>query len=192
MKSSLEKKYEITLNEAFDMGTRDFKNIVAKVKSNKCDVIFVCGFKNHLIQLAKEFNTNGMKKDGNIVFSYDIIDAVNDVDSKVLNGYLANIPTYEIETTDLKTKWEEKFTAKYGKISNYTNAYAYDFAKVMYEIAKQYAKSKESTLDFGKYIFEINEEGVTGNIKFATNGELIGYSKTCKYEDGRFIPLDEK
>jgi branched-chain amino acid transport system substrate-binding protein len=186
---NLKEKYKIVLDETYDMGTKDFKNIVAKAKQSKFDVIFVCGFKNHLIQLAKEFNYNGMKQDDNILFSFDIVDAVNDVGSDALNGYLGNIPVYEIENTDIKAQWKERFKAKYNKEANYTNAYAYDFAKIMFEIAKKYANSGEKAFDINQYIYDMELTGVTGNLKFASNGDLIGLCEICKYENGKFIPL---
>jgi branched-chain amino acid transport system substrate-binding protein len=189
---SIKGNYEVVFSESFDIATKDFKNLVAKLKQSKPDVIFINGWENHLTQIIKEAINQGVKQDGNMVFTFDLLDAIKHLTTEQLNGLVANIPLYEIETTALKTDWKERFKTKYNKEANYTNAYAYDYAMIMFEIAKKYAQSGDGEFDINKYIYDIAQVGITGNVSFSENGDLIGVYKTCKYENGRFIPLDKE
>jgi ABC-type branched-subunit amino acid transport system substrate-binding protein len=188
---SIKGKYEIVFNESFDITTKDFKNLVAKVKQSKPDVIFINGWENHLTQIIKEAINQGLKQDENMVFTFDLLDAVKYLTAEQLNGLVANVPLYEIETTQLKTDWKARFKAKYNMDANYSNAYAYDYAMIMFEIVKKYAQSGDKKFDINKYIFNTNKNGITGNLSFSKSGDLIGVYKTCKYENGQFIPLDK-
>jgi branched-chain amino acid transport system substrate-binding protein len=189
---SIKGDYEVVFSESFDIGTKDFKNLVAKLKQTRPDVIFINGWENHLTQIVREAINQGLKQDGNMVFTFDLLDAVKHLTEEQLNGLIANIPLYEIESAELKTDWKARFKTKYNKEANYTNAYAYDYATIMFEIAKKYAQSGDSEFDINRYIGNIDQTGITGNLSFSKSGDLIGVYKTCKYENGQFVPLDEE
>jgi len=183
-------EYEVVFSESFDIGTKDFKNLVLKVKQSGADVVFINGWENHLVQIIREAQSQNLKKEGNMVFTFDLLDAINKLDKSSLDGLVANIPLYEIESSDEKDKWKTKFEKVNNKKPNYTSAYAYDFAYVMFEMAKKYKNSKRENFNIEDYIFDINQKGITGNLRFSEEGDLIGVYKTCIYKDGVFHPLN--
>lgn len=187
---SIKDNYEIVFNESFDIGTTDFKNLITKLKQSKPDVIFINGWENHLASIVKESINQDIKKDGNMVFTFDLLDARKYLNATQLHGLVLNIPLYEINSSDLKTEWELRFKRKFKKNPNYSSAYAYDFAMIIYEIAKAFKQSGEKHFDINKYIFNIDQNGITGNLKFSKNGDLIGFYRTCKLDkNGQFILL---
>lgn len=187
---SIKDNYEIVFNESFDIETTDFKNLITKVKNNKPDVIFINGWENHLALIVKESINQNIKQDGNMVFTFDLLDARKHLNASQLNGLILNVPLYEIDSSDLKTAWKSKFREKFNKEPNYSSAYAYDFAMIMYEVTKAFKNSGENHFDINKYIYNIDQKGVTGNLKFQKSGDLTGFYRTCKFDaNGQFIPL---
>lgn len=185
----IESDYEIVYNEAFDIEGTNFKNVALKVKKTNPDVIFVNGFQNHIIQLAKEFNNNAMKKDGNIVFTFDLLDAMNDVESHVLNGYVANIPEYIVNPTSEFLEWKFRYKEIYSRDPNYTDAYAYD---CMHVICNALAQHKNDSIkkDLLNYIQDTELPGITGLLTFEKNGNLNSQSKICIVDEGKLIPIN--
>lgn len=184
----IEDDYEIVYNEAFDIEGANLKNVALKVKASNPDMIFVNGFQNHIIQLAKEFNNIGLKRDGNIVFTFDLLDAMNDVDSQVLEGYVANIPEYLINPSPTFLEWKKKYQEKYLRAPNYTDAYAYDCMHIICNALAQY-KNEGYQNDLMHYLLHTNIDGITGELTFSANGNLNSQSQICIVSDGQLIPL---
>lgn len=185
----IDKQYEIVYNEPFEIDRTDFKSIAIKIKESCPDYIFVNGFQNHIIQLAKEFNTLKIKKSSNIVFTFDLMDAMSDVESSVLEGYIANIPDYVIQSSDYKTDWTRKYIDLYNREPNYTDAYAYDCMNIIFEAIKEYRENDKQN-DLNHYIQNVNIKGLTGPLSFSENGNLNSKSTICVVKSGSLVPLE--
>jgi len=187
---SASQKYQVVFSEAFDVTTSDFKNQILKIKSANPDIIFLNGWDSHLVQIIKELENNNMKKDGNLVFTFDLMDAKPKLPEKSMEGLIANVPEYEITKNKEKEDWQLKFKNKYGRMPNYTNAYGYDLAFILYDIAKRYKNDIEvNDFDIDRYIYDVTRNGITGQLKFAANGDLKGQYKVCIYNNGEFVPI---
>lgn len=179
--------HELVFNESFDVSTSNFKDIVLKIKTTRPDVVFINGWDNHLPNLIKEFVLNGMKAEGNMVFTFDLMDAVPKISSDLLEGLVANIPDFEVSPSAKYKEWEARFFDEYGTQPNYTNAYAYDLATIILQTA---AKVKEgSSVDISKTLLSTDTEGITGHLKFSPEGMLIGHYITSVYHNSKFNPI---
>lgn len=184
---NLSKGIDVVYNESFDTSTSDFKNIILKIKSTNPDVIFINGWDNHLALLIKELDVNNMKKNGNLMFTFDLMDAQNKISSQLMEGLIANLPASEVYVSEKRKIWEERFEKIYNKKPNYTNAYAYDFACIMFNVAKNNRGINKKTLEsLGN-----NIQGVTGMLKISSDGMLLGEYTTCIYQNGKFVPLND-
>jgi branched-chain amino acid transport system substrate-binding protein len=179
--------YELVFNESFEFENTNYRDLVLKIKRSNPDIIFVNGFKNHLIQLAKEFNNNGMKKDRNIVFSFDIIDALTDSDPKLLEGYMANIPDYVTSNTKTKREWQNHYSEKFNRMPNFTDAFAYDCIMMIFSAIK--IQKEEISLTLQEALHKVQTYGLTGPLAFEKNGNLFSPSTMCVVENGNLISV---
>lgn len=180
---------DVVFNEAFDVSTSNFKDIVLKIKSKQPDIIFINGWDNHLPNLIKEVALNGLKKEGNLVFTFDLMDAVPKISSELMEGLIANIPDFEVSPSEQYKAWKTRFYAKYRTHANYTNAYAYDLANILAVAAK---KMKDSpSLSMTEALFATDMYGITGHLEFSAEGMLRGRYITSVYHNSAFVPLVE-
>lgn len=180
--------YEIVYNESFDIDNANFKDIVLKIKDKEPDVIFVNGFKNHIVQIAKEFNINEVKKDGNIVFTFDLLDAIPELSQDILEGFVTIIPKYVISKNEKQIMWDNKYRNRFKREPTYTDAYAYDCLTMICHAIKSTKTNQEiSLLDA---LRQINVDGITGRLSFEPNGQLKSNSAVCVMRSGEFSILD--
>lgn len=182
-----DKGISVVLNEAYDPSTTDFRNILVKVKSANPDIIIIYGFKPSLIELIKGLNLNQLKKDGNVLCSFDFLDVKDVLDPKLLDGIVTNVPAYVLDTSSTLNAWKAKFNTKYHRIPLFTDAYAYDCANIIYDAAKRYYPEKKTSLS--DCLLATNIPGLTGPLAFSKTGELKYNVKICKFKDGKFAVL---
>ena len=181
---------EVVYNEAYDVNTNDFKNIVAKVVSLNPDFVIIYGFQNHLAELIKGFNSHNFKKDGNILCSFDFLDVQTILDPKLLDGIIVNIPQYLIDKSDRVSEWKKRFKDIYGRDPLFTDAYAYDLAyTIYYGTLKQ---KNDKTLSFEDALSSVEFDGMTGHIKYLPNGQLEYNVQPCIYKNGQYVILQNE
>lgn len=182
---SINKRYEIVYNEAFDIAQPDFKTIVAKIKKTTPDMIFVNGFEGHIIELAKEFALSGLKREGNIVFTFDLLDAMRKIDDNILNGYVAVIPNCIALPSNRLLQWSKRFEATFGRSPNYTDIYAYDGFSMLAEAILR-KKADESLIDA---LHMTKLSGLTGELSFNSAGKMNSNSGVYIVRNGGFVPI---
>lgn len=185
---NLSNNIEVVYNEAFDVSTSNFKNIVQKIKSSSPDIIFINGWDNHLPGLIKEIVLNGLKKDGNLVFTFDLMDAVPKISADLLEGLVANIPNFEVSHSQKYMEWEKRFQDLYGTTPNYTNAYAYDLANIIVSTALKHKEHPE--LSLSEILLSTDMDGITGHLHFSQEGMLVGTYITSVYNNSKFVPIE--
>lgn len=178
---------KLVYNEAYDVSVTNFKDIVLKMKKEAPDVIFINGMDMHIPNIIKDMAANGMKKDGNMVFTFDLMDAVPKTAPDLLEGLIANIPKAEITPSPKRIEWDKRFKEKYGTAPNYTNAYAYDLGTILYYVALNSKIKKETSIS--DLLLETDLEGVTGRLRFSPEGLLIGEYVTSIYKNSEFVPI---
>lgn len=178
---------EIVYNESFDVATSNFKDIILKIKTKSPDIIFVNGWDNHLPGLIKEAVLNGLKKDGNLVFTFDLMDAVPKISADLLEGLVANIPDFEVSPSQKYIEWKKRFQNLYGTTPNYTNAYAYDLANIIVSAASKQKEYPEQSLS--DILLSTDMDGITGHLHFSQEGMLVGTYITSVYNNSKFVPI---
>lgn len=178
----------LVFNEAYDVSVTNFKDIVLKMKKEAPDVIFINGMDMHIPNIIKDMAASGMKKEGNMVFTFDLMDAVPKTSPELMEGLIANIPKAEISPSPKRIEWEKRFKEKYGVAPNYTNAYAYDLGIILYHVALN-SKTRKG-MSFSDLLLETDIEGVTGRLRFSPEGLLIGEYVTSIYKNSEFVPIN--
>ena len=176
--------------EIFEWDEKDFKNIMAKIKNFDPGLIILSGFQGNLaamIKLAKSYN---MVHDGNVIGTYDTLDAATILTKEELEGIRLVAPRYNLdEQGDSLNAWKEKFKKKFNREPLYTDAYSYDMVRVIADAAAR-VKRPSTSQDWIDTIAKTNMDGVTGKLAFDKDGDLEISLIIGVYRDGR-IMLDE-
>ena len=174
----------VVLDECYDVSVTDFKNIVSKVKQANPDLIIIYGFQNQLGEIIKGFNLNGIKKEGNIVCSFDFLDVQTVLEPELLDGIVTNVPQYVIDNAEKIAQWKTSFKNKYNREPLFTDAYAYDMAYAIYYAEKM--KNNNPSLSFEDCMQRVEFDGITGHVRYLESGQQEYNVQPCVYKDGEF------
>jgi branched-chain amino acid transport system substrate-binding protein len=168
---------ELGFNEVqvipYQMDLVDFKTIALKVKQNKPDLIFLSGFQHNLVPMLKAFRGYNLIKENNTVSTYDMLDALTQLKPEELEGIRVVAPEFLLSKTAETNDWKKRFKEHFGKEPIYTHAYAYDMAKIIYEVAKQRQTKPDKTIK--ELLNDVDLPGISGDLKFDKEGD-IGFS----------------
>ncbi|MBT3381163.1 MAG: ABC transporter substrate-binding protein [Lentisphaerae bacterium] len=184
----LEERGIAVQQEIYDFGHKDFKDIAAKVKAFGPDLIILNGFQGHLVGLVRALRPLGLIGDGNVIGTYDMIDAAKVLAPDEVEGIRVVAPRFETRPTEGKAgPWRERFQAKYGKAPLYIHAYAYDMITVIHDAATRLTlpATKEQWINA---ISATDAEGITGPLKFDEDGDLMTPVEVGVYRNGALKP----
>lgn len=178
---------EIVAREYTSDKATDFTAILTAIKGKNPDVIFFGGMDPQaapMVQQMKRLGITAQFLGGDGAQTAEFLHLAG-ADGE---GVIASNPGLPLASMPGGKEFEQKFTAKYGKIQNYA-PYAYDAVMVMVE-----AMERANSIDPKQYLPELaktNHEGVTGNIQFDSKGDLAGGSVTLyQVKGGKWEPLE--
>ena len=161
--------------EPYDSEKSDFKDIAAKVKNYGIDAVYVNGFKFNIIGIAKSFEDYKINTTCNNLYTYDFMDAKEELSEKIVSHINYIVPSYEIDKNAKKEEWQNKFAKKYHRKPRYTDAYAYDMIYAVYNSIKE-----------NKSIKDVSFDGITGDVKFDETGDIITKLYIINYSNNEF------
>lgn len=165
----------------FDLSTRDFNNLAAKVKSYDPDLIVVQSLSYNFLNIVKSFYNAGIldKMLGDLnfgdLYTYDFT-TVKEMD---------NIPFLGLSyvLTDQYKAFEEAYCKKYGEKPNIFAAYPYDVMTIINNMDNS-GIDKQNII---RYYHENIVSGVTGRMWYDEQGDQIIEYEILKYNDGVFV-----
>ncbi|MEO1766686.1 branched-chain amino acid ABC transporter substrate-binding protein [Thiobacter aerophilum] len=178
---------EIVAREYTSDKATDFTAILTAIKGKQPDVIFFGGMDPQAAPMVRQMKRLGITAQflgGDGMQTAEFLQLAG-ADAE---GVIASSPGLPLSLMPGGKAFEEKFTAKYGKIQNYA-PYAYDAVMVMVE-----AMRRANSTDPKQYLAElakINYDGVTGNIQFDQKGDLAsGVVTLYQVKGGKWEPLE--
>jgi branched-chain amino acid transport system substrate-binding protein len=178
---------EVVAREYTSDRATDFTAILTSIKAKDPDVIFFGGMDPQaapMVQQMKRLGITAKFMGGDGVQTAEFLHLAG-ADGE---GVIASNPGLPLASMPSGKEFEQKFTAKYGKIQNYA-PYAYDAVNVMIG-----AMERANSTDPAKYLPELaktNYDGVTGHIQFDDKGDLAGGSVTLyQVKDGNWVPME--
>ncbi|MEM4203609.1 MAG: ABC transporter substrate-binding protein [Candidatus Methanomethylicaceae archaeon] len=175
--------------EVYEWDTRQYRDIILKLKSKNPDVYILNGFQENLVGLVRALRTYNLVKDGNVIGSYDLLDAAQVLDANELEGLRVVAPEFNIVENPNRTQWRKRFRQRYGREPLYTDAYSYDMMMIIEDAAKR-LRSPLSKDDWIRSLRETNISGVTGRLRFDKGGDLVLSLRIGRYTNGK-LTLDE-
>lgn len=177
--------------EPYDFSKNDFKDIAAKVKKFNPDLIIMNGFMDNLVGMVRAFRPQNLIHDGNAIATYDMLDASKLLGPDELEGIRVVAPKFETRPDAPGVKeWREKFKAKYNKEPLFTHPYAYDMALIINAAVKR-LKLPATSEQWIEAIKATDIPGITGQLKFDKDGDLISSSEVGVFKNGKLLPLNE-
>ena len=178
---------EVVAREYTSDKATDFTAILTSIKGKNADVIFFGGMDPQaapMVQQMKRLGITAQFLGGDGAQTAEFLHLAG-ADGE---GVIASNPGLPLASMPGGRDFEQKFTAKYGKIQNYS-PYAYDAVMVMVE-----AMERANSTDPKQYLAELaktNHNGVTGNIQFDQKGDLAGGAVTLyQVKGGKWEPLE--
>jgi branched-chain amino acid transport system substrate-binding protein len=159
-------QFNVASSQGFESGSGDFRTQLTKIKSENPDVVIIVA-RTEYPQILKQIKELGINSQiiTSVEFKDDkLIQASGDAAEDVLIPFYANSTDY--------VNYSYEFRQKYGNSPGTFSDYGYDSLRV---IAK--AAQKVNSIDSTKIkdeLYKIDYYGATGEIKFDSNGEVIG------------------
>lgn len=178
---------EVVAREYTSDKATDFTAILTSIKGKNADAIFFGGMDPQAAPMVQQMKRLGIAAqfvggDGAQTAEFLHLAGAEG------EGVIASNPGLPLASMPGGKDFEQRFTAKYGKIQNYS-PYAYDAVMVMVG-AMQRANSADPKL----YLTELGKTshgGVTGNLQFDQKGDLTGGSVTLyQVKGGKWEPLE--
>jgi branched-chain amino acid transport system substrate-binding protein len=174
--------------EPFDLGKKDFKDLAVKIEGFKPDLIMLNGFQADLVGMIRAMRPLGLIKDGNTIFTYDLLDAAKILGPDELEGLHLVAPVFDTRPDREKTRqWRESFKSRYNKTPDYTHAYAYDMISIIDDAAKRLTLPA-TPQQWIAALRATNADGVTGPLRFDDDGSLMTPVELGVYHNGKLQP----
>lgn len=174
--------------EPFELGTKDFKDIAAKIRAFGPDLIILNGFQADLVGMIRAARPLGLIHDGNTICTYDLLDAATVLGPDELEGLRLVAPVFNTRPDREMTRlWRDRFQARYDEAPDYTHAYAYDMITIIADAATRLALPATAE-QWISALRSTGAEGVTGPLSFDEDGSLDSPVELGIYHDGKLAP----
>ncbi|HKY42871.1 MAG TPA: ABC transporter substrate-binding protein [Pyrinomonadaceae bacterium] len=172
--------------EIYEFDTKQYRDLILKLNAQKPDLFILNGFQENLVGLVKALHTYNLVKDGNVIGTYDLLDASKILSKEELEGLRVVVPEFNIASTPKLNEWKQKFKSKYGREPLYTDAYSYDMIQIIADSAKRLSLPATSD-QWIKALRETNIEGITGRLVFDQDKDQKLELRVGQYKGGTLI-----
>jgi len=188
-----EKGGKVVGSDSFkEVGQQDFKTVLSKAKASNADKIVLIGYGVAFPTLIQQLNELKIPHDrviGNIGF---VGPKVAGLDPALTDGMVFTGPSFTYRSSTLEDPKVKGFVgqyqAKYGKVPDYTAAFAYDtimiLAQVIGEGGDDVNVIRQGLLKIKDY------EGVSGKITFRPNGDTFTDTSLAGYKGNKISLLE--
>lgn len=177
---------EILDSFSFGTGTTDFKTILEKVKGLNPDATFIVGGKElgYILKQSKELDLQTQFLSTGMIENNEIIEIAGNSANNTYYSY----PSFRIENKNqIVQKFVADFNSKTGNDPDVLNALGYDSFIL---VNKAISSSPE---DIKTYLYNLKEfNGVTGQMKFDSNGDVIKSIGIKMISDKKFIWVEDE
>ena len=174
--------------EPYDFGRTEFKDIASKIDNFKPDLIILNGFQGDLVGLVRSLRPLGLITDGNTIATYDFLDAAKILGPDEIEGIRIVAPLFETRPDEPHiAEWRNRFRKKYGRAPLYTHAFAYDMMSAIHS-ASQSLTLPASNDEWIKALRAVDVQGVTGPIRFDSDGDMVTPLEVGVYRQGQLVP----
>lgn len=174
--------------QAYDFGRTDFKDLAAKIKAFGPDLLILNGFQTELVGMVRSLRPLSLISDGNTIATYDMLDAASILGRDELEGIRVVAPLFVTRpNAEPVASWRKKFQARFNKAPLYTDAFAFDMVQIIRDAARRVGANPTPT-EWVAALRATDIPGITGELKFDSDGDLITPLEVGVYRSGTLIP----
>jgi len=180
-----------TLTERFTTTATgdDFRTIAKKVADFEPDIIMINGFIPQMVGLVRALRPTGVIKDGNTLAALDMLDAADAIAPEESEGIVVAAPEYLLNKSHKQTQWAKRFNARFNREPPYHSAFAYDMGLVLKDAASR-LRLPATNEEWIESIQACEIDGITGPIRFDSDGSQVTTLAPAIYRNGRLVPVD--
>ena len=177
--------------DGIDIGDRDFRALLTKIKDNHPEVLYFGGMYDEAGLLVKQMRDLGMNQqfmsdDG--AYGQDFIDA----GGTATEGAIVSMVGKPLTELEQAKEFTEKYQKRFGaRIQNY-GPYAYDVANILLT-AVSHVIERTGSVDKAAIMQEVRKtdyDGVIGHTSFDEHGDTTNKVITLyRVEQGKFVPV---
>lgn len=168
----------------FAQGATSFRSLIDKVSSSNPEFIYLIGYPTEIPIILKTFKERNFKGRiiGTVAFKDDKLLKIPEInDFQLLFPYPASPPK------DEKIKaFEKAYTGKFGKAPGITSYEGYDAMMLLIDAVRHVGPDRVKIRD---YLRKVDYKGVSGQIKFDSNGDVHKPFQILRIKDGKFVPF---
>lgn len=160
------------IDETFDVGNKDFKSQVLKIKSEKVKQLCILGYGSDFPNILKELNISGLMETTKISGNLGFIELPKETPEALLKNIVFTTPPFLIasEKSDTVKSFEENYFISFQTEGiSYSAYYAYDLIFIIKQVIESASSTDVETL---RNIFEHKSFNLmTGTYQFDENGD---------------------
>lgn len=173
---------DITFVESYEIGEKDFRTAVLKMKDEKIDHLILLGYGFEYSNLFSELQINHLIEKLKIIGGWGFL--YTTVSPNLLEDVLVSGPEYVFKNQDLAGVFYQNYYNKYNSYPNFDAAFAYN---VIISIAQNINKQDLNMPIKEKYFNLKNFSGVVGQYNFTKDGEMIVSTGLGVFKNGKII-----
>lgn len=177
-KSFVEYGGTVVAKEAYSINDKDFSAILAKIKENNPEVIFIPDYYSTVALIAKQVRDQGMT-DAILLGGDGWDEIVNNAGAEVAGSFYSNHYAPESDDADVQD-FVKKYQAAYNETPNALAALGYDAVKIVAKAVQAAGSSEPAAIRDA--MAKVEGKFVTGNIKFNENRNPVKSAVMIKVE----------
>lgn len=150
----------------------DFRTIAAKVAKDTPDLVMINGFQSSLAPIVSALRSADLVKDGNVISVVDLVDVPRLIGNEAVEGIAVAVPAFLLNPSNKAKEFQSRYQARYNRAPTYSDFGGYDFALIAHDLAQR-LPDNPTTDQLSRAIRETNFEGVSGNIRFDSDGDVV-------------------
>ena len=173
------------VKERFDIGERDFKTALIKIKESKPDVIILLGYGSHFPQIFKQAKELGINTA--VLGGLDFLEVPKD-ELYLYDTSIFVVPSFNVYPNGNSLDFIKKYESKFNKTPDHQASYAYDTINFFYLSLEKTDGSADEVIKFIKNFGYYN--GVSGRIEILPNGDTKSDLVFATYKNGKIVAYD--
>jgi len=177
---------------AYESGQTDFKSLLAKIKQNEPDAIFIPGTYQEVAIIIKQAREMGIKStliSGDGAYSPEVIN----IAGEAAEGFYCTLMGLPDVESNLELKeFTETFKKKHNSEPNVYSAYSYDAMRFVHKAFEECLKESQGSCSGEKLngiFYKISYKGIVGDIVFNKFGEVDSPYIIYEIKGGKFTPV---
>lgn len=181
---------KVILNEAYDPKQKDFKTLLTKVKDNNPDVIYIAGYyedTGELIKQSKRLGINASFIGATAIEDNKFIQLAGSATEGIVYPLASGFDPNSLDSST--KKFVDDFKKKYHYTPSWVESHCYDAFMLIITAMKKTGKTDGESIK--KYFDTMGVyNGVTGSIRFDSNGDIIKPVVYKTVRNGKFEKLE--